>query len=199
MRKDFLVIGIVIIIVVAGGFFGWRYISFASLKSRCLAVIKSEKIEIKAFLLKGTDLSTVQNPSDSISKIAGVLSVEFTSEGEALSEFKERHKDDSSVMQAVELLGDNNPLQPYVSVIVGGSEDLDKLKSEISKKSSEIGFKIESFSHDKPNSAYNAVSSLGFDYPLGDQDKFGLLKSCVLDGSAGVIKFIFQTPKPNGL
>ncbi|MEK7138291.1 MAG: hypothetical protein AAB787_02165, partial [Patescibacteria group bacterium] len=91
MKRDFLVIGVVIVVVVGGGFLGWRYISFASLRSKCQAVIDSEKIDIRLNFARGVGVDEGERIKEKILSIPGVSAFEFTSEEKALEYFREEH------------------------------------------------------------------------------------------------------------
>lgn len=193
MKKDFLIIGIVIIVVAAGGFLGWRYFSFASLKSECQAVIDSEKIEIKLDLSKGVNLEESERIKEKILSIPGVLSFEFESEEKALADFKEKHKGDLFIEQALPDLVEDGLLLPYAYIDVDSTINLESLQGQIISKGLESGFTISSFlPDDTVVGARNFLGALSFSFPFGNLRESQVLKSCTEEGSAGLLKALLQ-------
>lgn len=194
MKKDFLIIGVVIIVVVAGGFLGWRYVSFASLKSKCQAKVDSEKIEIKFEFARGVSVDDSEMIKEKILSIPGVRSFEFTSEEEALEDFKEKHKGDLNVMRALDYLPEGeSPIKPYASINVDSTINLDSLGDQIRSKGLEYGFTISNFDYGGlTTGARNALSVLSFNFPFGDPKESRALKNCTKEGSSGLLRTILE-------
>ena len=52
---------------------------------------------------------------DSVAKLSEVKSVEYVSAAKALEDFKERHKDNATILQSIEEL-DKNPLGAAINI-----------------------------------------------------------------------------------
>lgn len=185
MYRTFLVLGIIIFVV--AGFLGWQYISFASLKSKCLALIDSEKIEVQVLFPKGTGLNEGEIIKAQVLSIPGVSSFEFVSEEQALKEFRDKHKG-TSVDQALDSFSsDDNPIQPYASIRVDNATNLDSLFSRIRNKGLEYGFSVTNFFPDgSVIGVRNVVNGFSFNFPFRDSKENNALKSCSKEGWSGV-------------
>lgn len=74
-----------------------------------------DKVDINVYFVKNTTEADILSFKKSIEGIAEVATVTYTSEDIALANFKERHKDDASTLQALDELGDN-PLTASLSI-----------------------------------------------------------------------------------
>jgi len=192
MNKKYLMIGVILLVLVVG-FFGWQYISFASLKSKCQAIIDSKKIEVEVNFKKAIDLNEVGKIKDIFLGITGISSFEFTSEEKALEDFKEKHKEDSIVEQALPDLVEDGFIQSYASIKVDAKSNLNYLLRQIKEKELEGGFTVSNFFPDgSVSGARNMLSVLSFDFPFGDSKRTNVLKNCVKEGLGGFLKAIFQ-------
>jgi len=66
-----------------------------------------EKVDISVYLKADAQESDILGLKTDLEKIPDVKSVEYVSKDEALAQFKERHKSDNVILQALEEIGDN--------------------------------------------------------------------------------------------
>ena len=74
-----------------------------------------DKVDINVYFVVGAEQSAIDGLKSSLSQLPDVEEVTFTSREEALAEFTERHKNDETIMQGLEELGDN-PLGSTLSI-----------------------------------------------------------------------------------
>lgn len=74
-----------------------------------------DKVDINVYFVTNATEADIFSLKKSIEGIDQVASVTYTSKAEALANFKERHKDDASTLQALAELGDN-PLTASLSI-----------------------------------------------------------------------------------
>ena len=74
-----------------------------------------DKVDINVYFTTNAQEADIFNLKKSIESISEVALVTYTSRDEALANFKERHKDDSLTLQALDELGDN-PLTASLSI-----------------------------------------------------------------------------------
>ncbi len=74
-----------------------------------------EKVDINVYFLTSASEDDVLSIKKSLELLPEVSSVEYVSREQALSDFKERHKDDERTLQAIEEL-DENPLGASVNI-----------------------------------------------------------------------------------
>ncbi len=74
-----------------------------------------DKVDISIYFKTDTPEQDILSLKDSISKLAEVKSVDYTSAEQALEDFKERHKDNALITQSLEEIGEN-PLGAILNV-----------------------------------------------------------------------------------
>ncbi|MFM2381908.1 MAG: hypothetical protein RLZZ76_675 [Candidatus Parcubacteria bacterium] len=73
------------------------------------------KVDINVYFVPEAEQSAIEGLKASLTQLPDVEEVTFTSREEALAEFSERHKNDETIMQGLEELGDN-PLGSSLSI-----------------------------------------------------------------------------------
>jgi cell division transport system permease protein len=66
-----------------------------------------DKVDVTVYFVHGADEASINSIEQALTKLPEVKSVTYTSESEALQQFKERHADDYLTLQALDELGDN--------------------------------------------------------------------------------------------
>lgn len=66
-----------------------------------------EKVDVTVYFVPDTADSSIQNIKDSLSNLPEVREITYTSQDDALIEFKDRHSGDYLTLQALDELGDN--------------------------------------------------------------------------------------------
>ncbi|RJP43645.1 ABC transporter permease [Candidatus Parcubacteria bacterium] len=89
-------------------------ILFRVITDRATASIQ-EKIDISVYFKTNTSEDQILNIKQSVESLAEVSQVDYVSSDRALEIFKEKHKDDPTITQAVEELS-TNPLQPSLNI-----------------------------------------------------------------------------------
>jgi cell division transport system permease protein len=74
-----------------------------------------DKVDINVYFVVDAEQTAIDGLKASLSQLPDVEEVTFTSSEEALAEFTERHKNDETIMQGLEELGDN-PLGATLSI-----------------------------------------------------------------------------------
>jgi cell division transport system permease protein len=74
-----------------------------------------DKVDINVYFVVEAEQSAIDGLKTALSQLPDVEEVTFTSSEEALAEFTERHKNDETIMQGLEELGDN-PLGATLSI-----------------------------------------------------------------------------------
>jgi cell division transport system permease protein len=66
-----------------------------------------DKVDVTVYFIPNTDETSIKNIEDLIKKLSEIKDVSYTSENEALTEFKEKHSGDYLTLQALDELGEN--------------------------------------------------------------------------------------------
>ncbi len=80
-----------------------------------IASILQDKVDISVYFETTANEQDITALREELERFSEVKSVEYTSREEALKRFKERHKDDPLILQAIREVGDN-PLQATLNV-----------------------------------------------------------------------------------
>lgn len=92
---------------------------FHGITEHLISQIKN-KIDITAYFKDGTKEQDILNVKEEILQISpNIKNVEYISKDQALVFFNEKHKDDSSLMQALQDVGEN-PFLPSLNIITNG-------------------------------------------------------------------------------
>lgn len=92
-----------------------------------------KKIDISVYFKQETSNGEVLKAKELLSNFEGVKGVEYVSSEQALAEFKERHKYDEAVTQAVEEVGDN-PFLPSLNITAGDSLQYEKINEFLQRE-----------------------------------------------------------------
>ena len=74
-----------------------------------------DKVDISVYFKNDADEKDVLALKDSVAKLSEVKSVEYVSAVKSLEDFKERHKDNATLLQSIEEL-DKNPLGAVINI-----------------------------------------------------------------------------------
>ena len=74
-----------------------------------------DKVDISAYFKNDAEEKDILALRDSVAKLSEVKSVEYISADKALADFKERHKDNATILQSIEEL-DKNPLGAALNI-----------------------------------------------------------------------------------
>ena len=105
MRSGFTSIASIFIMTITLFFITSLIFVQAALNSS-LSDIK-EKVDVTVYFISDTSESSIKNIEETLGKLPEVRDITYTSQEEALTEFKERHSNDYLTLQALEELGDN--------------------------------------------------------------------------------------------
>jgi cell division transport system permease protein len=132
--------------------------------------IKS-KVDVTAYFVPGAKEASVLDIKSSIEKLPEVESVTYTSEDDALTEFKEKHANDYLTLQALEELGDN-PLGASLNIKAKDPSQYESISKyfdsdgALSKGTLTILDKVDYHQNkiviDRLTSIINGASKLGF-------------------------------------
>ena len=112
-RNGFVSLAAILVVVITLFTIGTLIFSKAILESALAHV--QDKVDISVYFKNDTSEKDVLSLKDSVSKLSEVKSVEYVSAEKSLEEFKERHKDNSTLMQSIEEL-EKNPLGAVINI-----------------------------------------------------------------------------------
>jgi cell division transport system permease protein len=112
-RNAFVSIAAIFVMTVALFFVG-STMMLDKLLTVSLAQIQ-EKVDINVYFVVDAEQTAIEELQASLKALPDVAEVTFTSREEALAQFSERHKNDETIMQGLEELGDN-PLGASLSI-----------------------------------------------------------------------------------
>jgi len=113
IRSGFTSIASIFIMVITL-FFITSLIFLQATLNYSLSEIKN-KVDVTVYLIPGADEEEINNVKDILGKLPEVKEVSYTSEEEALTEFKEKHSNDYLTLQALDEL-DENPLGASLNI-----------------------------------------------------------------------------------
>jgi len=97
------------------GYGSYEFITFESLKSACIAKEVEKAKIVNIYFDAGTNESLLPALVGELRLMGNVADITTISSEEALTDFKQRHANDSLTLQAVEELG-TNPMGPTINV-----------------------------------------------------------------------------------
>ena len=107
------------------------------------------KIDISVSFKKGTAESAVLAIRRDIEALGAVREVVYVSPEEALATFKEKHKDDPTVLASLEELGEENPLPATLNIKADNPGDLSEIATFLTEKKYPSVEKINYFENQK--------------------------------------------------
>ncbi len=123
------------------------------------------KIDISMSFKKGTTETVIAGVKSEIQTLPEVREVTYVSAQEALSNFKERHKDDSTILASLEELGEENPLLATLNIKAEDPLQFASIADFLQKKNYPNVEKINYFENqkiiDRLSSVVRGVRSLG--------------------------------------
>lgn len=123
------------------------------------------KIDISMTFKKGTTESAIATVKSDIQTLPEVREVVYISAAEALANFKERHKDDPTILASLEELGDENPLLAALNIKAEDPSDFASIAKFLQGKNYSHVEKINYFENqkviDRLSGVVRGVRSLG--------------------------------------
>lgn len=112
-RNGFVSLAAILVVVITLFTIGALIFSKAVLESALTHV--QDKVDISVYFKNDSDEKDILSLKDFVSKLSEVKSVEYISAEKSLEDFKERHKDNATIMQSIEEL-DKNPLGAVINI-----------------------------------------------------------------------------------
>jgi len=94
----------------------------------------NEKIDISVYFNLETDDSAISTLKEDLKKLPEVKAIEYVSPSDTLEEFKEKHKNDETLMQSLDEIG-GNPFSASLNIKAYNSSDYSKITSYIENSS----------------------------------------------------------------
>lgn len=107
------------------------------------------KIDISVSFKNATPENTILEIRKEIQALAQVKDVDYVSADDALLAFKEKHKDDPTVLSSLEELGDENPLPATLNIKAFNPDDLKEIAKFLDNKKYPSVEKINYFENQK--------------------------------------------------
>ncbi len=107
------------------------------------------KIDISIYFQKDTPETTISQVRKEIEALGEVEQVDYISADEALVAFKEKHKDDPTLLTSLEEFGDENPLSAALNIKAYNTPDLPKVAKFIQDKNYASVEKVNYFENQK--------------------------------------------------
>ncbi|MFA5358917.1 MAG: permease-like cell division protein FtsX [Patescibacteria group bacterium] len=104
---------------------------FNNLANTAAAIIES-KVDVSIYFKPNTSIDDINKVKSYIMDLSEVDSVEFVSQDDALARFKETHKDNSTILEAIDELGDN-PLGATLKIRANKIENYPVILSALDK------------------------------------------------------------------
>ena len=134
-----------------------------------------DKVDISVYFKNDADEKDVLALKDSVAKLSEVKSVEYVSAVKSLEDFKERHKDNATLLQSIEEL-DKNPLGAVINIKAKQISQYGSVAKFLEGKSETTGDSII----DKVNYFQNKKIIDRLSNILDSAKKLGLIVSLVL-------------------
>ncbi len=93
-----------------------------------------DKIDISVAFKKGTPEETILAVRHDLEALAAVKEVTYVTPDEALAAFRERHKDDPTILASLEELGEENPLPASLNIKASRPENLRDIVAFLDRK-----------------------------------------------------------------
>ncbi len=135
LRNKWLSITTIIILLLA--LFSINMLLTVSLISNAAIEAVKEKIDVDLYLKNDAEEKKILALKSEVSNLSQVKEVRYISKTEALESFKEKHKSDPEVLEALRALG-KNPLSPSLIIKPKGIEEYEELIDQLNKIDNEI-------------------------------------------------------------
>ena len=112
-RNGFVSLSAILVVVITLFTIGSLVFSKAVLESALTHI--QDKVDISVYFKNDVDEKDILALKDSVSKLSEIKSVEYISAEKSLEDFKERHKDNATLMQSIEEL-EKNPLGAVINI-----------------------------------------------------------------------------------
>ncbi len=169
---------VAIMIFALSGFIG--LILFNFITSQAIASVQ-DKIDISVYFKSTTPEDEILNIKHSLESLAEVKQVEYISSDEALATFKETHKEDASISQAVQELG-TNPLVASLNIKAREPNQYASIAGYLDAPS--IKGNVESLSYSKNQTVINRLTAI-----IGNVNRGGFAVTLTLAIIAGLVVF----------
>lgn len=153
---------------------------FGEVTDKAVASLQ-DKIDIVVYFNTNTPEDQILSIKQSVESLTEVRSVEYVSRDQALLAFRERHKDDQSITQAIELV-DENPLEASLNIKAHSPEQYASIADSLSNPV--FNSFISEVSYHKNKAAIDRLAGI-IDY----MNTGGLALTIILAVIAGLIVF----------
>jgi len=128
-----------------------------ALSARIVSVVK-EKVDISIFIKPDVEQAKIANLEERLKKRPEVKEVVFVSKEAALADFKEKHKDDPKILEALKEI-DKNPLADSLIVKAKSIDDYNNILSFVNLEENQQIIKYQNYTdHEKIISRVNEIS-----------------------------------------
>lgn len=121
-KRNALISSAAILIIVITLMLTTGMMLFQALTDTVLASLK-DKISIGVYFLNNTPENQIFQLKTALEDMSRVKNVEYTSRQDALKKFREDHKDDITINEALDKLGGQNPLPASLTIKAAAAED----------------------------------------------------------------------------
>lgn len=161
-------------------------IFISAIFSSTLEQIK-DKVDINVYFTTVTDEESILALKASIEALPEVEKVEYISREEALEQFRERYRDDQSMLQALDELGEN-PLRAVLNIKAKEPSQYEGI-AEFLKDESALSSGVEASIIDKVNYFQNKVAIDKLSKIIDSSEKFGIIVTIMLIIISVIITF----------
>lgn len=140
-----------------------------SLQAVSDAVVTSvkNKVDISVFFKQDIEQAQIDNFRTRIANMEEVKDAVYISKDDALSDFKEKHKDDPKILEAIREIN-QNPLTDSLVIRAKNTEDYDQILSVLRMQENQDIIKYQNYTdHETIISQVNSVSSKVENFSLG--------------------------------
>ena len=156
-------------------------ILFSVITDGAVATIQ-DKIDISVYFKNNTSEDQILNIKQSVESLPEVKNVEYISRDRALEVFKENHKDDPTIGQAIVELN-NNPLQASLNIKARNTNDYAAIAKVISDTDN-ISQYVDTVSYAKNQPIIERLNTI-----ISNVDRGGLALTIILACIAGLVIF----------
>lgn len=141
----------------------------------------ADKIDIAVYFKTNTSEDEILRVKNSLESFPEVREVDYISSGKALELFKEKHKDDPTIRQAVDELN-NNPLQAALTIKAHSPDQYGKIDDYL--KSPTISQNFASTTYFKNKDVIDRLTNI-----IGNVNRGGFVLTIILALLAGLVVF----------
>ncbi|MDO8592540.1 MAG: ABC transporter permease [bacterium] len=149
-------LSIITLIILALALFSANLLLMVQVLSRATISAVQEKIDVSLYLKSDAEESRILALKSQISNLDSVKQVDYISRQTAMASFRDKHKSDPEILQALLELG-KNPLSPSLVIKPKNADNYDQLIASLNKINDDI---IESRNFDDHKAMLDKINSL---------------------------------------